>query len=171
MITQRYKPQNEILGFSASKRSNKILLSGPQLPAVLSFPLPLSRFISESLLSLLIFLRSLVPCPLLVQRFAVIPPDPGTRRLTILKQPSQNKCKVSRPCFNKGGLCAMSRIRTSSSFSKAVFESPCCYPSLLHSNVFLFSMFSPFLKLIHLAGGLNGEYQGVLSALYLHLFS
>lgn len=57
----------------------------------------------------LIFLRSFFLCPPviqpLLQRFAVLPHDTCTRGLTILMQPSQNKCNVSRLCLYKGWLC------------------------------------------------------------------
>lgn len=60
MITQKYKPQNEILGFSASKRSNKILAFSPGHNSPLSYLSlwSLSRFISKPLIDI-----PLVPHP------------------------------------------------------------------------------------------------------------
>lgn len=136
MITQKYKPQNEILGFSQSVPT-KSSHSRP-VPAVLSFPRPLSCFIGKVPFSLLI-LRSLILSSTL-HPFTVNTSWSRYLRLTILLQCSQNKCNISCLCFNKGWVCAMS-----STFSKAVFESPCYYPSLL-LNLFVIPWFSNLRK-------------------------
>ena len=120
MITQKYKPQNEILGLSASKRSNNILafLSGHDSPAVLSLPGPLSRLISQSLPPLYWYSSSSIP-PLLhpsPRWFAVIPPDPGNQG-SDAAQPKQMQCFPSKIFFFiKRQSCA-----TLSTFPKAVF--------------------------------------------------
>lgn len=127
MITQKYKPQNEILGLSASKGSNKILtfLSGHNSPlCYLSLGLYLASSASP-FFPLLIF-----PClrPPLVhpsqQWFAVIPPDPGNQG-SDAAQPKQMQCFPSKIFITRRS-CA-----TSSTFQKAVFKSSWYYPSPL----------------------------------------
>ena len=138
MITQKYKPQNEILGFSASKRSNKILTFSSGHNSLLSY-LSLGIYLALSACPFPFIDIPQVPHPLsstcspLAAEICCYTPWSRYSRLTILVHPSQNKCDVSRLCFNKGWLCAMS----SSTFSKVVIESLWYYPSLLHLLFFL----------------------------------
>lgn len=125
MITQKYKPQGEISGFSVpTKSSHSCLATTPCCSILLYQRVPFSSIdIPQSLIICRLHDPPLC-CSTLIQ---VLQTDRSHAA-----QPKQMQC--FRIGFTKQWLCVCLSFST---FWKAVTESPWCYPSRLHLQ-FLF---------------------------------